>query len=238
MYSGTILNIKDIQIELFKQAGQFCIIQEGIPNQYGSYWSCARTMFLNPDTIFGKYYKREDIKSKEKIFKRATAGTLFVLFHEIAGHLKTHINSLKDTPRQVYLNNQNINMPKPDSGYCLEYILAGNIVSCRHFVDSNISETLQDEKLYLCDNFNELKEKLTHIKNALSPINVTITDNEKKVKYLNEKIDDINENYYKMTLDELFSFFSNLDDEKLAEMKDSDAYQFFSSFFNEKGKKV
>ena len=34
MYSGTILNFKDIQIELFKYAGQFCIIQEGIPNQY------------------------------------------------------------------------------------------------------------------------------------------------------------------------------------------------------------
>ncbi len=45
MYSGSILNIKDIQFELFKYAGEFCIIQQGIPNLYGSYWPCARTMF-------------------------------------------------------------------------------------------------------------------------------------------------------------------------------------------------
>ena len=246
IYSGTILNIKDIQIELFKQSGQFCIIQEGIPNLYGSYWSCARTIFLNPDTIFGKYYDKvclayikKDKNSCANIIKRATSSTLFVIFHEITGHLKTHINSLNDSPGQVHLNDKEVQMPKPDSGYFFEYIMADNIISCRHFVDSSISEQLLDEKLYLSDNFNELKEKLSQIKYALSPMNVTITkDNEKKVKFLNEKIDDINENYNKMTIDELYVFFSNLDEEQMKKIQDSEAYKFFLSFYNEKGKKI
>ena len=195
-------------------------------------------MFLNPDIIFGKYYKRKDLKNIENIYKRATASTLFIIFHEIPGHLKTHINSLDDSPGQVFINEQEIKMPKPDSGFFFEYILAGNIINCKYFVNSDISETLLDEKLYLGDNFDELKVKLNQIKNALSPMNIDIiTDNEKKIKYLNGKIEDVNENYDKMTIDELFSFFSNLDEEKMAEMKDSDAYKFFSSFFDEKGKK-
>ena len=40
-----------------------------------------------------------------------------------------------------------------------------------------------------------------------------------------------------MTIDELYSFFSGLNDEELAKMEDSDAYKFFTSFFNERGKK-
>ena len=238
MYSGTILNIKDIKIELFKHAGQFCIIQEGIPNLYGSYWSCARTIFLNPDNTFGRYYKKTNLKNKEYIYKRATAGTLFIIFHEVTGHLKTHINSLTDSPGQTYINNQKIQMIIPDSGYYLEYIMADNIICCKYFINSDISETLLDEKLYLGDNFNELKVKQKKKKNALSPMNVINTKKKKKkIKYSQEQLDDINENYDKMTIDELFSFFSGLNDEEMAKMEDSDAYKFFTSFFNERGKK-
>ena len=240
MYSGSLINIKDIQIELFKNVGRFCIFQKGIINEYGSYWSCARTMFLNPDTILGKYNKTQNLK--ENILKRATACTLFVIFHELTGHMKTHINSENDSPDQAYINDFNLQLVKmdsPDSGYLFEFIMAGNFISCKYFINSSISENLLDEKLYLGDNFNELREKLQKMEDVLSPMSVTKKpNNEKKSKDINEIIDDINLNYDKMTINELFIFFSSLSKEKKAEIENSDAYQYFASFYNKNGKKI
>ena len=240
MYSGSLINIKDIQIELFKNVGRFCIFQKGIINEYGSYWSYARTMFLNPDTILGKYNKTQNLK--ENILKRATACTLFVIFHELTGHMKTHINSENDSPDQAYINDFNLQLVKmdsPDSGYLFEFIMAGNFISCKYFINSSISENLLDEKLYLGDNFNELREKLQKMENVLSPMSVTKKpNNEKKSKDINEIIDDINLNYDKMTINELFIFFSSLSKEKKAEIENSDAYQYFASFYNKNGKKI
>ena len=238
MYSGSILSIKDIQIELFKNAGQFCIIQKGIDNLYGSYWSCSRTMFLNPDTIFGRYFNKKNID--QNIIKRATACTLFVIFHEITGHLKTHINSKNNSPIQVYINDYNIKeikMNNPDSGFLLEYLFGGNIINCKYFINSKIAEELFNEKLYLSNNFNELREKLEKIENALSPFNQDEKNKEKKEKILKDKINDINQNYYKMTFQELFFFFSNIDNKTLIKMKESDAYKHFLSYYNEDSKK-
>lgn len=240
MYSGTILNIQDIQLELFKNIGQFCIIQTGIPNLYGSYWKCARTIFINPDTIFDRYYSKNKFQTN---IKRAIAGTLFVIFHEAAGHLKTHINSGTDSPHQIYIKDfdlQEVKMSKKnDSGYLFEYILAGNFIDCKSFLDSHVSEDLLNEELYLEDNFDNLRSKLKEIKNALfSYDNNNITEGEKKQKELNKKIEDINLNYHKMTVSELLIFFSSLDDKSMAEMEKSEAYAFFLSLFDEKGKKI
>lgn len=242
MYSGSILNIQDIQLELYKNIGQFCIIQTGIPNLYGSYWSCARTIFINPDTIFDRYYLKDSVSNN--IMKRATSGTLFVIFHEAAGHLKTHINNETDSPNQVYVKDfdlQEIKMTKNDSGFLFEHILSCSSISCKYFVDSSISEDLLNEELYLEDNFDNLQSKLKEIKNALSPNNNNVnytTEQEKKQKELNEKIEDINLNYNKMTVNELLNFFSSLDDETMSKMEKSEAYAFFLTFFDEKGKKV
>ena len=242
MYSGSILNVQDIQLELYKNIGQFCIIQTGIPNLYGSYWSCARTIFINPDTIFDRYYLKDSVS--DNIIKRATSGTLFVIFHEAAGHLKTHINSETDSPNQIYVKDfalQEIKMAKNDSGFLFEYILSYSCISCKYFLNSPISEDLLDEKLYLEDNFDNLQQKLKQIKYSFSPNNNNInntTEQEKKQKELFERIEDINLNYYKMTVNDLFNFFSSLDDETMAKMEKSEAYQFFLTFFEEKGKKI
>ena len=244
MYSGSILNIQDIQLELYKNIGQFCIIQTGKPNLYGSYWSYARTIFINPDTILDKYYLNYSFVQND-ITKRATSGTLFVIFHEAAGHLKTHINNETDSPNQIYVKDfdlQEIKMIKNDSGFLFEYILSLSSISCKYFVYSSISEDLLVEELYLGDNFDDLQNILKQIKYVLSPNNNSVnytTEQEKKQKDLFEKkIEDINLNYHKMTVNELLDFFSSLDDETMAEMKKSEAYKFFLTFFEEKGKKV
>ena len=241
MYSGSILNIKDIQFELFKYSGEFCIIQQGIPNLYGSYWPCARTMFLNPDTLLGGYYKNTN--NNEHIIKRATAGTLFIKFHEITGHLKTHVNSENNSPEQVYVDGLNlteIKMDKPDSGFLFEYILAKNYINCKYFMNSSHSEELLDENLYLSESFDQLKEKFNFLQNALSPItdNKETVDNEKKTKYLDELINDVNLNYNRMTINELFIFFSNLDPETKEKMKESEAYSYYLSLLNDCDKKI
>ena len=239
MHSGSILNIKDIQIKLFKHEGKFCIIQEGITNLYGSYWDCARTMILNPDTLLWRYYKNK--KCNEQIIKRATAVTLFIIFHKITGQL-THVNSETNSPEQSYVNGLNLKEIKTDissSGYLFEYIMANNFI-CKYFINSSYSEELLNEDLYLSNSFTQLKEKLKLIEKELSPMIKTekFDDNEKKAKSLDELINDVNLNYDRMTINELFIFFSSLDPGTKEKMVKSEAYQYYSSFFNESGKKI
>ena len=239
IYSGTILNLKDIQLELMKSLSQFCFIQKGVNNLYASYWKSARTIILNPDYYLGIYYNRNNLSNNIK--KRMTACTLFVLFHEIAGHMKTHINNEVDSPNQIYLNDfklVQINMDNFDSGFLFEYILAGKFISCKYFMNSKISEELLDENLYLGENFDELREKLEQIKYALSSkVEVGVDGDKKKIESLDELCEDINYNYYNMSYNDLFIFFSNLDEEKKIKMKDSEAYKYFLSFYRE-GKKI
>lgn len=235
MYSGTILNLKDIQIELMKSLNQFCFIQEGVNNLYGSYWKSARIIFLNPDYFLGIYFKKDNLSNEIK--KRMTACTLFVLFHEIAGHMKTHINNEVDSPNQIYQRDfklLSINMQNPDSGFLFEYILAGKFISCKYFMNSKISEELLDENLYLGENFDELREKLDQIKYALSSkVKYGEDGDKKKVESIDELCEDINYNYYSMSFNDLFIFFSNLDEENKIKMKDSEAYKYFLSFYRD-----
>ena len=239
MYSGTILNLKDIQIELMKSLSQFCLIQKGVDKLYASYWKSARTIILNPDYYLGIYYKETNLRNNIK--KRMTACTLFVLFHEIVGHMKTHINNEADSPNQIYLNDFKlvpINIEKPDSGFLFEYILSGKLISCKYFMNSKISEELLDENLYLGENFSELREKLDQIKYVLSSkVEAGVDGDKKKVESMDELCEDINYNYYNMSFNDLFIFFSNLDEEKKMKMKDSEAYKYFLSFYRE-GKKI
>ena len=242
MYSGSILNIQDIQLELYKNIGQFCIIQTGKPNRYGSYWSCARTIFINPDTILDKYYLNESVSNN--IIKRTTSGTLYIIFHETAGYLKTHINSETDSPNQIFvkdINLQEIKMIKNDSGFLFENIFQCSSISFKYFIDSSISEDLLDEELYLEDNFDNLLNKLKVIKNAFSRNNNNVNytnEQEKKQKELFDKIEDVNLNYDKMTINVLIDFFSSLNDETMAKMENSEDNKFFLTFFEEKGKKI
>ena len=170
-----------------------------------------------------------------------TACTLFVLFHEIVGHMKTHINNEADSPNQIYLNDFKlvpINIEKPDSGFLFEYILSGKFISCKYFMNSKISEELLDENLYLGENFSELREKLDQIKYVLSSkVEAGVDGDKKKVESMDELCEDINYNYYNMSFNDLFIFFSNLDEEKKMKMKDSEAYKHFLSFYRE-GKKI
>ena len=123
-------------------------------------------------------------------FNKYTGLFIPCIFHELTGHMKTHINSENDSPDQAYINDFNLQLVKmdsPDSGYLFEFIMAGNFISCKYFINSSISENLLDEKLYLGDNFNELREKLQKMENVLSPMSVTKKpNNEKKSKDINE----------------------------------------------------
>ena len=218
MYSGTILNLKDIQIELMKSLSQFFFIQEGINNLCGAYWKSARTIILNPENFLGIYYNKNNLSNNIK--KRMIASTLFVLFHEIICHMKTHINNEDVSPNQIYLKDFNLlpnNMGNPDSGFLFEYISSGIFMGCKYFINYKISEELLDENLYLGDNFDKLKEKLDQIK---------YVEND-------ELCEDININYYNMSYNDLFIYFSNLDEENKIKMKDSEAYKYFLSFYRE-----
>ena len=77
------------------------------------------------------------------------------------------------------------------------------------FINYKISEELLDENLYL--GFDKLKEKLDQIK---------YVEND-------ELCEDININYYNMSYNDLFIYFSNLDEENKIKMKDSEAYKYF-----------
>ena len=196
-------------------------------------------MILNPDVFLGNFSAQ--ILNKV-IEKRATSCTLFILFHEITGHLKTHINNNEDSPEQIFLDDFSpLSLPdtiKPDSGFLFEFILANNIINCKYFMNSKISEELLDPKLYLGDNFNELRNKLNKIKNAIYQENKLYDKKmSKSVIESNELTENINYNYFNMSYQDFLIYFSNLDEDKKKEAEDTDAYRYFLSLY-EGGKKI
>ena len=91
--------------------------------------------------------------------KRISSAILMVLFHEICGYLKTHINNKLDSPRSIILpdfDTVNLNLKQNDSGYLLEFPFVRGLIEVEKFIYSEKLEKLLNKDLYLGKNFLEL----------------------------------------------------------------------------------
>ena len=104
MYSGTMLTVNDIKLEIYKNVKRYFFITQYNGNYYAHFSPNTKMVFYHPLTFLND--KLLTIP-KDKM-ENATVAILFLIFHEVCGHFKTRITNLDDTPYQFYDDNYNI----------------------------------------------------------------------------------------------------------------------------------
>ena len=240
MYSGSILNVDDIKLEIYKNLNIFYLTSLSKESSYGSINKNTKVIILHPHE-FGANEETIKYINKDEIQKRKSAAVLIILFYELGEHLKTHINNFKDSPLAIYLSDlkvENLNLIKNDSGFMLEYLFTEGTIEVKNFVNSENSVKLLNKNIYLGKNFNKLKEILKSIKDNIANKTKSKPDLIKK-KLSSEDIipkSDNNrifrENYKDLNYSELSELLSKMDDKALKENKDIYDY-YISKFFSD-----
>jgi len=239
MYSGSILNVDDIKLEIYKNLNIFYLTSLSKESSYGSINKNTKVIILNPHE-FGANEETIKYINKDEIQKRKLAAVLIILFYELGEHLKTHINNFKDSPLAIYLSDlkvENLNLIKNDSGFMLEYLFTEGTNEVKNFVNSENSVKLLNKNIYLGKNFNKLKEILKSIKDNIANKTKSKPDLIKKLssediipKSDNNRI--FRENYKDLNYSELSELLSKMDDKALKENKDIYDY-YISKFFSD-----
>ena len=179
MYSGSIISLKDIKFELIKSINRFLIADLKSISKSDAFFS------INSEIItfnLGSFMTRIDFTNIEK---RLTSIFLFLIFHEICGHFKTNIsnNQIENSPS--YHLDENLNLiftifGMHDSGFIFESLLTGNIIDCKKLLLDKKSEELLDIKLYIQDNFNDLKKLIEEFDPKVTTTNPKFRYDDKK----------------------------------------------------------
>lgn len=156
MYTSSILNINDIRLDLIKHVGKFCIIKSNDKSCFGYICPSSKTIFINPNSFFGKYTNNK-VEIDKQNQKRLTSATLFILFKEMTGYFNNNIN--RTNSKDVNFENNKI----------MKFFSENNI-EINNFINSKESEGLLDENLYIDVDLNNLRKKLKKIKDEIYPI--------------------------------------------------------------------
>ena len=184
MYSGAINSLNDIKIELLKRINRFCFISN--PSHTtgdGEFFPNCKIIALYPSSFLSiQDYKKSNINNKLK------TSFLFLIFHELCGHLKTNINNEELSPRYYIDNDLNLiftNFSKADSGFIFEHILTNNCISLQNIINEEHFEDLFDLKYYIQDNFDELKNKIKQFSKSIR-FSSKLNPEEKKFRHISE----------------------------------------------------
>ena len=156
MYSGTMLNINDIKLEIYKNIKRYFFLTKYNGECYAHFSPFSRMIFYHPLTFLNSksFYITED-----KI-DNATIAILFLIFHEVCGHYKTNMTNLDDTPDQFYDNNYDILKYElggsNDSGNIFEYFLSSDMINVSEFYEKKDINELLSEEIYLGKSFSNL----------------------------------------------------------------------------------
>ena len=238
MYSGSILTVNDVKLNIFKNLNNFLFISLISSNQDASILKTTKVIIIY---LYSLYKGKTKLSALEKNLKeRLEAAILVTFFRECTGHLKTHINNNLSSPSIICSGNQEvIDYPfaENDSGFTLEHLLSDKGIKISRFYKHESASKLLNIQLYLQDNFNDLKLVIKEIESGenktislLSNMDLLITD-DIKLKY-------VDDNYESMSYAELFEFFSNLPKEYLEKVKENPAYVFFRNMNNDKDKLI
>ena len=167
MYSGNILDIKTIKLEIFHLIHPYLFFENSPSRHYAFYSTQFQQMGIDLKLIL----EHKNIKSLSSKEKERLAGAInFLYFHEFCGHSKTHNSNNNNTPRFIYsqefkLINISNKISKLDSGFIIEYLLTSNSIAIESFLNSDFSIELLNKDLYVKDNFNDLQTILNKIPN-------------------------------------------------------------------------
>ena len=178
MYSGSILTVQDIKLEIFKNVNDFIFISSLQSDQDSAIYINSKILIVY---ILNFYKKFEKEKLTDIMQNRLSAAMLIIYFHEYGGHLKTHINNSKDSPLIAYSPNLEIidfKFKNEDSGFLLEHFFNNSEISIKNFYKNKYSKDLLNIDLYLKDDFNDLKAVLSKI---------YVCKNESKTKSFKDK---------------------------------------------------
>ena len=258
IYSGSIISLNDIKFELIKTINTFCFVDFDDINTNANFSLSSEIVTFCPIS-FTNY--GDDITSTQSytIF-------LFLIFHEVCGHMKTNINNITGSPSYHLDKDLNIiylDMESNDSGFLFECILSGNIINCKAMFQNSSTKELFDIKYYIQDNFNDLRNKINKIGKSIignkftyqnyndkkRPIKVEV-DKEKKTnkkemdqlpKELLDTLSEIEQNLDEYNYHSLFPLFKipeGMSLEVFQELlKDNPVYKKFKKLLPSKNKK-
>ena len=241
MYSGSILNINDIKLEIYKHLNPFYLSSLYKGRIYGAIYNNAKVTILYPRSFSSSKKIKEE--NENEIQERKSAAVLIILFQELCGHLKTHIINITDSPKTIYLQNlkvEKVNLLKNDSGFLIEHALVNGSIEVKNFVKSKYSKNLLKKSIYLGNNFKEQNEILLKIKDS------TVKEPESQPDFVkdlfsnkikeDESIRFLREKYKELDYYELTNFLSNMDKEELN--RNQEIYKYYiETFFSEPNKK-
>ena len=237
MYSGSILNVDDVKLDILKNLNNYLFISTEINSLDSAIWINSKVLVVYYFRIYNGQKRLSNLSIEEK--KRLESAFLFIYFHEYTGHLKTNINNYLSSPTTAYLNNLEVKkfvFEENDSGFILENILNDDDIKISQFYKNELSPKLLDIKLYLQKDFKDLKSVLNDIyKNKEESLKEGKKFIDSK-KYKNEILKDIDNNFEFMSYRELFHIFSNLEGEEKENAKKTRAYKYFKEIASNREK--
>ena len=160
MYSGTMLTINDIKLEIYKKVKRYFFITQYNNDCYAHFSPYTKMVFYHPLTFLND--KLLSI-SKDKI-ENATVAILFLIFHEVCGHFKTLITNLDGTLDKFYNDKYNILKyelrESNDSGNIFEYFLCSDFINISGLFEKVNVKQLLSVDLYIDKTFSKLNSIL------------------------------------------------------------------------------
>ena len=189
MYSGSIISLKDIKFELIKKLNRFLVADLKSKTSSDAFFSLSSEI-ITFHLLF--FMTKIDFTNIER---RLSSVFLILLYREVCGYFKTNINNQQLENSQSYHLDENLNLiytefGKHDSGFIFESLLTESIIDSRKLLLDKKSGDLLDIKLYIQDNFDDLKK-------IIEEFNPKITTNKPIYKYDDKQrpINDKNETW-------------------------------------------
>ena len=251
IYSGSILNLNDIKLELIQNLNRFLIISRKdrkYLENYSFFRDRSLTITINIKSILPDFFDNDnsDLNNLSTVI-------LFLLIHEALGHKKKNINNENiDTPRDYYrVNFKELSLDTSDSGLMLENIIFGKVFEPKYLIKNKNPQIFLNEKLYLEKNFENLHKLYSNLESNLDLNDITEEENEEydggiDIKLKSNKIsknlieanssdEDIEE--YPLLYHDLLGKYGNLNENQKKQNKDNLEYQLFLLMYKDKKKK-
>ena len=243
-YSGSILNINDIKLELIKNINRYIFMSEKPYVDFDEY-AFFNYSSLVPIIYMFSFTDDEFYIYDENTYERAKSAVLFLLFHECFGEQKKNINNenITTSRRHQNINFQDFFNEKYDNGYALEIILLDEVVSIRYLMNSKNSEKLLDPDLYTGKNFNRIKEIYSSIVEDNLNMKKKIPQGEdiKNPKNDNnnksQKNMEIHEKKPRLMYSEVLKLYNEMNEEEREKLKDTEDYKRFIMIYERKHQK-
>ena len=249
MYSGSILNLNDVKLELVKNNNRFIILSEKerkYLDNYAFFRDISLTVTINIKSIMSQSSNNLNF---ETTFNNLISVFLFLFIHEILGHKKSNINNEDiGTPRAFNgINYEELLSGDSDAAIFLEKIIFGKLFNPNILMKNKNPQIFLNEKLYVGKNFEKLHKLYSefeknvndnHIKEQEERKNYNLdlkkNFNKSGQDLINENISDEEEEENHLLFHDLFEIYGDLTEEEKIKNQNNIEYQRFLFLYDKK----